>query len=88
MNVLTFSEARSSLKKVMDGVCQDHDPTVITRVNGEHVVMLSLTDFNQIQETLYLLGNAANAAHLRASIANLRAGKLQARELIQHEPQP
>ena len=43
MNVLTFSEARASLKTVMDKVCEDHDPTVITRVNGEHVVlMLSL----------------------------------------------
>ena len=30
MNVLTFSEARASLKTVMDKVCEDHDPTVIT----------------------------------------------------------
>lgn len=38
MNVLTFSEARASLKQAMDKVCDDHQPTVITRQRGEHVV--------------------------------------------------
>lgn len=41
MNILTFSEARASLKTVMDDVCKDHTPTVVSRVNGEHVVILS-----------------------------------------------
>ena len=49
MNILTFSEARAGLKTVMDDVCKDHAPTVITRVSGEHVVMLSLSDFNSIE---------------------------------------
>ena len=52
MNILTFSEARAGLKTVMDDVCKDHAPTVITRVSGEHVVMLSLSDFNSIEETM------------------------------------
>ena len=87
MNVLTFSEARSSLKSVMDDVCKDHAPTVITRVNGEHVVMLSLSDFNSIEETMYLLGSAKNANRLMESIAQLKAGKAQIRELIRNEKQ-
>ena len=87
MNVLTFSEARSSLKTVMDDVCKDHAPTVITRVNGEHVVMLSLSDFNSIEETMYLLGSAKNANRLMESIAQLKAGKAQIRELIRNEKQ-
>jgi len=87
MNILTFTEARASLKKVMDDVCKDHVPTVITRVNGEHVVMLSLDDFNSIEETLYLLGSANNASRLMESIAQFKAGKSQPRELIHHEKQ-
>lgn len=87
MNILTFSEARASLKNVMDDVCNDHTPTVITRVNGEHVVMLSLSDFNSIQETMYLLSSAKNASRLMESVAQIKAGKAQPRELIRNEKQ-
>jgi antitoxin YefM len=87
MNILTFSEARAGLKTVMDDVCKDHAPTVITRVSGEHVVMLSLSDFNSIEETLYLLRSPKNASRLMESIAQLKAGKAQIRELISNEKQ-
>jgi antitoxin YefM len=69
----------------MDNVCKDHAPTVITRVNGEHVVMLSLADYNSIEETMHLLSSANNASRLRESIAQLRAGKAKPRELIHNE---
>ncbi|WP_338849957.1 type II toxin-antitoxin system prevent-host-death family antitoxin [Massilia sp. W12] len=85
MNVLTFSEARASLKTAMDQVCTDHTPTVITRVNGEHVVMLSLADFNSMEETIYLLSSPNNASRLMESIAQHRAGAAKQRELIQDE---
>jgi antitoxin YefM len=87
MNILTFSEARASLKTVMDDVCKDHTPTVVTRVNGEHVVMLSLDDFNSMEETMYLLGSANNARHLMESIAQLKAGKAEIRELVRNDKQ-
>jgi antitoxin YefM len=85
MNVLTFSEARASLKTVMDNVCKDHTPTIVSRVSGEHVVMMSLADFNSMTETMYLLSSPANVNHLMESIAQLRAGQAQPRELIRHE---
>jgi antitoxin YefM len=85
MNILTFSEARAGLKAVMDDVCTDHSPTVITRQNGEPVVMLSLADFNSIEETLYLLGSPKNASRLLASLEQLKAGKAQKRELVRNE---
>ena len=87
MNILTFSEARASLKTVMDNVCKDHTPAVVTRVNGEHVVMLSLADFNSMEETMYLLSFANNASRLMESIAQLKAGKAQPRDLIRNDKQ-
>lgn len=87
MNILTFSEARASFKTVMDNVCKDHDPTVITRVNGQHVVMMSMADYESMKETLYLLSTENNTNRLRSSLANLRAGKAQKRELFTNEPQ-
>jgi prevent-host-death family protein len=82
MNILSYSEARASFKQTMDAVCRDHDPAVITRQNGGAVVMLSLSDYNSITETLYLLGSEKNAARLRSSIAQIKAGKALKRELI------
>lgn len=85
MNILTFSEARAGLKAVMDDVCTGHSPTVITRQSGEPVVMLSLADFNSIEETLYLLSSPKNASRLLASFEQLKAGKARIRELDRNE---
>jgi antitoxin YefM len=85
MNILTFSEARAGLKAVMDDVCTDHSPTVITRQSGEAVVMLSLADFNSIEETLYLLGSPKNGSRLMASFDQFKSGKARIRELDRDE---
>lgn len=81
MQVLTFSQARAGLKQTMDDVCRDHEPAVITRQRGEPVVLLSLNDYNSMAETMYLLGNEANAKRLRASIAQHKAGKAFFKEI-------
>ncbi|MGZ5043199.1 MAG: type II toxin-antitoxin system Phd/YefM family antitoxin [Methylobacter sp.] len=71
---ITLTEACTKLKTVVDDVCKNHAPTVVTRQNGEPVVMVSLADYNSMVETLHLLGNASNARHLTESIAKLRVG--------------
>lgn len=71
---ITLTEASTNLKTVMDDVCQNHAPVVITHQDGEPVVMVSLADYNSMMETLYLLGNANNARHLMKSIAQNEAG--------------
>jgi antitoxin YefM len=86
MNILTFSEARAGFKQALDTVCRDHEPTVITRQRGEHVVMISLDDYNSMQETLHLLGTTANADRLRQSIAEFKAGKTFVKELLKNDP--
>lgn len=87
MNVLTFSEARASLKQAMDQVCFGHQPTVITRQRGEHVVMMSLADFDSWQETVYLLSSPKNAQHLMESIAQLKAGRVRTLEPTDNKSQ-
>ena len=74
MKIITFSDARADLKQVMDTVCNSHAPTVITRSRGEPVVMVSLDDFNGMQETMHLLSSPKNASRLMESMAQLRAG--------------
>lgn len=80
MNIITYSEARAGFKSVMDTVCSDHEATVVTRVNGEHVVMLSLADYNSMQETMHLLASPKNAVRLMESIQQLRSGRARSRD--------
>lgn len=86
MQILTFSEARANLKQTMDDVCRDHEPAVITRQRGEPVVVMSLEDYNSMAETVYLLGNEKNAAWLRESIAQHKAGKVFTQEMSLNVP--
>jgi len=75
VDVVTYSEARKNFKAIMDRVVDDCDHTVITRQGGEPVVMLSLSEWNSIQETAHLLSSPRNAARLAEGIAQLNAGK-------------
>ncbi len=88
MNHLTFSQANANLETLMDQVCQDHSPTVITSTNGEPVVMLSLADYNSMAETMYLLSSTKNASRLMESIAQLRHSKAKQRPPIREANQP
>ena len=56
-----------------------------SRCNGEHVVLMSMADYNSMTETLHLLSTEANAKRLWKSIASLRAGKVLDQELIHDE---
>jgi antitoxin YefM len=74
MNSVSSSEARANLKAVMDKVVADRAPVAITRQRGEGVVMISQSEWNSIEETLYLLQSPKNASGCwRRSEASRRA---------------
>ena len=83
MNAVTYSQARSHLAKTMDKVCDDHSPIIITRKSQRAVVMISLDDYQALEETAYLLRSPRNARRLLESIAELESGGGAARELIE-----
>lgn len=82
MDVLSYTDTRARLKEVMERVVADRAPVVITRQKAEAVVMVSLADWNAMEETLHLLSSPANASRLRASIRQLDAGKGSERNLV------
>lgn len=75
MTAITYTAARENLAQTMDRVCQDHDPVIITRNRSQAVVMLSLEDYESLQETAYLLRSPANARRLIDSVESLNQGK-------------
>ncbi|MFC0678009.1 type II toxin-antitoxin system Phd/YefM family antitoxin [Lysobacter korlensis] len=83
MDAITYSAARANLADTMDRVCEDHEPIIITRNGQQAVVMLSLEDYNAMEETAYLLRSPKNAKRLMDSIAELEAGKGRERKLAE-----
>jgi antitoxin YefM len=82
MDAMTYSDTRATLKAVMDRVVEDRTPIVVTRRRGESVVMVSLADWNAMEETMHLLSSPRNAERLREGMAELDAGGGVERELI------
>lgn len=67
----------------MGNVCDDHAPIAITRKGEGAVVMISMADYQSLEETAYLLRSPKNTRRLIASIAELEDGKGQEREMIE-----
>ena len=83
MNSITYSRARSNLAETIDKVCADHDPIIITKKSQQSVVMISLQDYESLEETAYLLKSPKNALRLLESIKTLDGGRGTERELIE-----
>jgi len=81
MRAMTYTAARENLASTMERVCEDHDPVIITRRRDQAVVMVSLEDYESLEETAYLLRSPRNARRLREAVEQLRAGKAKEREL-------
>lgn len=82
MRIVTYSEARSSLKAVLDSVYDDSDVTVISRRGGADAVVMSFDHYQSIMETMHLLSSPTNAAHLAKSVAQHKGGKAMRRDLV------
>ena len=83
MRHVSFTELRQNLKKHLDAACKSRAPLVVTRQNGASVVVLSLEEYERIDETLHLLRSPANAVRLKRSIAAAQAGKLAEHDLAE-----
>lgn len=83
MRIINFSDARNSLRAVIDQVVEDADVTVISRRDAPDAVVMSFDHYSSLMETVYLLSSPANAAHLAKSLAQARAGQAQQHALIE-----
>lgn len=83
MDTITYTTARSQLASAMNRVCEDHQPLIITRNRQQSVVMMSLDDYQALEETAYLLRAPKNARRLLEAVASLDSGHGQARSLAE-----
>lgn len=83
MRIINFSDARNSLRTVIDQVVADADVTVISRRDAPDAVVMSFDHYSSLMETVHLLSSPANVAHLAKSLAQARSGQAQHRGLIE-----
>jgi antitoxin YefM len=82
MKAITYTQARQNLASTMDRVCEDCVPITITRSGDQRaVVMLSLEEYDQLEETAHLMRSPLNAKRLVQAIGQLSRGKGKARKL-------
>jgi antitoxin YefM len=72
METISYTAAREKLAQIMDRVCENHTPYIITRQNNKPVVVMSLEDFRILDETISLLNNPANAEKLASAINKIK----------------
>ena len=81
MDSISYTSARSNLAKTMKRVCTDHAPVAITRKGEGAVVMMSMDDYQALEETAYLLRSPKNMKRLLGAINEIESGGGALREL-------
>lgn len=81
MNAITYANVRESLSETIKPetikkVCDDHTPIIVTCEDERAVVIISLEDYQSMEETAYLLRSPENARRLSESVAELESGRI------------
>jgi len=83
MKVVNYTEFRNNLAESLNMVNDDGDIVVVSRSKGKNVVVMSLEEYNSIQETLHLTSTKANRKRLDEAIGEMNKGKSLKRRLIE-----
>ncbi len=81
MTAIAATEARRNIFNLIDKVTANREAVEITSKRGSAVLM-SLEEYESLQETAYLLRSPANAKRLLASLAQAKKGKAKVRKLV------
>lgn len=82
MKVVNYTEFRNNLAESLNSVNDDGDIVVVARSKGKNVVVMSLEEYNSIQETIYLNSTPANRARLETALARIESTKPLQKKLI------
>lgn len=67
MQAVNYSTLRSNLKEYCDKVAEDYETVIVTRKDEKNVVMISLEEYNNLIENLYIMSNKKNYDRLLKS---------------------
>jgi antitoxin YefM len=74
MKVINYTDLRLNLKKWMDSVTDDMEEIIVKRKDNKDLVLISLEEYNALNETNYLL-SGKNRAILLQSVKDVQENK-------------
>lgn len=77
MIAATYTELRSNLKKYLDRVIKDSDNVIVNRGNDSAVVIMSLEEYEAMQETAYIQSQPDIMEAIRQGEKDLRKGNYE-----------
>lgn len=81
MKTATITDFRSKMKQRLQEMEDDQDILILTGPKKRDFVVMTLEQFNSMEETTHLMSTQANTERLLESIGQDRSGKVTVREL-------
>lgn len=74
MEIVPITEAKARIAELADRVAREHDHFTITRNGRADVMLISVAEYQSLQETLEILSDDEALADLRASREEFASG--------------
>lgn len=75
MSTATYTEVHNNFGQFFNRVIDDADTLVVNREDSESAVLMSMSEYNSLMETLHILSSNETMTDIRQAEADLRAGK-------------
>lgn len=83
MLATNFTNVRNNFKEFCDKVINDAQPVIVTRKDDKNVVLISLDEYNNMQENMLIFGNQEYVERLLESKMQVERGSAKKRNLIE-----
>jgi antitoxin YefM len=80
---LSISEAKNRFTEIADRAAAEHDHFTVTRNGHPHVMVVSVAEWDELQETIAVLSDQETRADLAESEAAAQRGDLTTEEEMQ-----
>lgn len=85
METIPITEAKTRIAELADRVAREHDHFTITRNGRADVMLISVAEYESLQETLDILSDEQALGDLRQSREDFEAGDVYSLEQVRAE---
>ena len=75
MITTNISEFQNNVVHYLDKINKTNESLIVSRDDNKNSIILPLSEYNSIMETLYLLSNEENAKKIRESLTHAKNGE-------------